>query len=85
MRVDDIQTLRTALRDLVALSAIPAVWVGRDPQMIATNLADALIGSLRLGYAFVRLRDPFGGSAVEVAEARAGSRFRTGSPPPASI
>jgi hypothetical protein len=27
----DALRLRTALRDLVALSTVPAVWVGREP------------------------------------------------------
>src|SRR5439155_23718890 len=58
--------LRTALRDLVALSTIPAAWVGRDPPAIAAGLADVLIGSLHLDFAFVRLRHPNGGAAVDV-------------------
>src|SRR5207244_9066381 len=62
----EIPRLRTALRDLVALSTIPAAWVGRDPPAIAAGLADVLIGSLHLDFAFVRLCDPNGGAAVEV-------------------
>ena len=58
--------LRTALRKLVALSTIPAAWVGREPPTIATGLADVLVGSLQLDFAFVRLCDPKGGSAIEV-------------------
>jgi C4-dicarboxylate-specific signal transduction histidine kinase len=57
--------LRTALRELVALSTIPAAWVGREPPVIAAGLADALVGSLRLDFAFVRLCDPRGGTAAE--------------------
>jgi PAS domain S-box-containing protein len=62
----EIPRLRTALRDLVALSTIPAAWVGRDPSAIATGLGDVLVGSLHLDFAFVRLRDPNGGAVVEV-------------------
>jgi signal transduction histidine kinase len=62
----DTLALRGALRELVALSTIPAAWVGRDPPIIADGLADALVGSLHLDFAFVRLRDPKGGGAVEV-------------------
>src|SRR5437870_13454085 len=59
--------LRTALRELVALSTIPAAWVGREPPIIAAGLADVLIGSLHLDFAFVRLCDPTGGAAVEAS------------------
>src|SRR5438445_454444 len=33
----DIHRLRTALRDLVALSTIPAAWVGREPSAVAAG------------------------------------------------
>src|SRR5437762_5762920 len=59
--------LRTALRDLVALSAVPAVWVGREPPAIAAELADVLVNALYLDFAFVCLCDPTGGAPVEIA------------------
>jgi PAS domain S-box-containing protein len=62
---DEILRLRRALRDLVALSTIPAAWVGRAPVAIAAGLADLLVGSLYLDFAFVRLCDPQGGPPVE--------------------
>src|SRR5438045_2602585 len=61
----EIFQLRTALRDLVAVSTIPAAWLGREPAEIAAGIADVLIGSLWLDFAFVRLRDPASGAAVE--------------------
>ena len=67
--------LRTALRDLVALSTIPAAWVGREPPAIAMGLADVLVGSLHLDFAFVRLYDPKGGIAVEVTRGNAWQEF----------
>ena len=36
----DTLRLRKALRDLVALSIVPAAWVGREPPAIAAGLAD---------------------------------------------
>jgi C4-dicarboxylate-specific signal transduction histidine kinase len=63
----DALRLRTAVRDLVALSTVPAAWVGRGPSAIAGGLADVLVNTLRLDFAFVRLCDPNGGAAVEVA------------------
>jgi C4-dicarboxylate-specific signal transduction histidine kinase len=63
----DAVPLRTAVRDLVALSTVPAAWVGREPSAIAGGLADVLVNILRLDFAFVRLCDPNGGAAVDVA------------------
>src|SRR3984893_11202151 len=71
----EIRPLRTALRDLVALSTIPAAWVGREPPTIAAGLADVLVGSLYLDFAFVRLCDPKGGAAVEVTRGNAWKSF----------
>src|SRR5213596_3429603 len=71
----EIPRLRTALRDLVALSTIPAAWVGREPPAVAAGLADVLVGSLLLDFAFVRLCDPNGGAAVEVARGNAWKAF----------
>jgi signal transduction histidine kinase len=71
----EILRLRTALRDVVALSAIPAAWSGREPPAVAAGLADALIGLLELDFAFVRLRDPGGAGAVDVTRGNAWKTF----------
>jgi PAS domain S-box-containing protein len=63
----DVVRLRRVLRDLVALSAVPAAWVASEPPAIAAGLADLLVVSLNVDFAFVRLRDPGGGAAVQVA------------------
>jgi C4-dicarboxylate-specific signal transduction histidine kinase len=63
----DAPRLRAALRDLVALSAMPAAWVGREPPAIVAGLADVLVNSLRLDFAFVRLCDPNTEATVEIA------------------
>jgi len=70
-----IPELRAALRDLVAISTIPAAWVGREPPAIAAGLADVLLGSLGLDFAFVRLCDPNGGSEVEATRGNGWSGF----------
>jgi PAS domain S-box-containing protein len=67
--------LRTALRELVALSTIPAAWVGREPPAIAAGLADVLVGSLQLDFAFVRLCDPKGDGAIEETRGHAWKAF----------
>jgi PAS domain S-box-containing protein len=63
---DELLRLRAVVRDLVALSGIPAVWIGKEPPAVATGLADALVELLQLDFAFVRLSDPGGAGAVEV-------------------
>src|SRR5438477_12959149 len=68
--------MRTALRELVALSTIPAAWVGREPPIIAAGLADVLVGSLHLDFAFVRLCDTKGGAAIEATRGDAWNGFR---------
>ena len=63
------------LRDFVALSAIPATWVGREPPAVAAGLADALVELLQLDFAFVRLSDPGGAGAVDVTRGSAWKSF----------
>jgi PAS domain S-box-containing protein len=58
--------LQKALRDLIALSAVPSLWVGREPRAIAADLVDLLAALLSLDFAFVRLCDSDGTTAVEI-------------------
>ena len=71
----EIRRLRLALRDLVALSTIPAAWVGREPATIAAGLADVLVGTLHVEFAFVRLRDHDGCEAVDVTRGSSWTDF----------
>jgi PAS domain S-box-containing protein len=68
----DVIGLRGVLRDLVALSAIPAVWVGKEPSAIAAELAELVATSLYLDFVFVRLHDPNANAAVEITRGTAG-------------
>jgi PAS domain S-box-containing protein len=68
-------TLRTALRELVALSTMPAAWLGREPHTIAAGLADLLVRSLHMEFVFVRLCDPNGGAAIELMRGHAWKAF----------
>jgi signal transduction histidine kinase len=70
----EVLALRTVLRDLVALSAIPAAWVGREPAAVAAGLADALLELLRLDFVHVRLRVP---GVAGVADASRGAGWET--------
>ncbi|MBI3909452.1 MAG: PAS domain S-box protein [Armatimonadetes bacterium] len=66
---DEISRLRRCVRDLVALSALPAVWVGRELRDIAGSLADALLSTLRPDIVYVRLNGSPDGSPLEAARA----------------
>src|ERR1700710_2937064 len=61
---DENLRLRAALRDLVALSTIPAGWIGIAPRTIAAGLADILAGALGFGFSFVRLLRPLRGVTI---------------------
>jgi C4-dicarboxylate-specific signal transduction histidine kinase len=71
-----IHGLRTVLRDLVALSAIPAAWAGKEPAAVAAGLADALLELLQLDFVSVRLCDPGAAGAVEVVRGNARTTFQ---------
>ncbi|HEX4469167.1 MAG TPA: ATP-binding protein [Gemmatimonadaceae bacterium] len=75
--IREIQRLRIALRDLVALSTLPAAWAGRDPATIAAGLTDVLASALQLDFVFVRLLDRNGGAPVEVTKGNGWSSFPT--------
>jgi PAS domain S-box-containing protein len=47
---------RRAMRDLVALAALPAVWEGADERRIAETLGDSLLTTLELDFVYLRFR-----------------------------
>ncbi len=63
--------LRKVLRDLVALSAIPSAWVGRESRAIAAELVDLLVDLLNLNFGFVRLCDSDSSTGVDCAHGTA--------------
>ena len=50
------EQLRRCLRDLAAITALPAVWRASEPAAIAEGLADVLINVLNLRFVLVRLK-----------------------------
>src|SRR5438445_11815107 len=52
----EVVELRRCIRDLVALSALPAVWSDYEPLRIAESLADALHCMMRADLVFVQLK-----------------------------
>ena len=71
----EIFPLRTVLRDLVALSAMPAAWAGKEPAAVAAGLADALTDLLQLDFVFVRLCVPSVAGEVDVTQGNAWRMF----------
>jgi len=53
--IDDPGALRSCVRDLVSLSAVPARWADRMPDTIAESLRDLLMRVLRSDRVFVQL------------------------------
>ena len=63
---DETRTRRT-IRDLVALSTLPAIWVNYQPLQVAQSLAEVLQSTLGLDLVYLRLRGQADGGAIEVA------------------
>src|SRR5512141_678243 len=62
----EVVHLQRCINDLVSLLALPSIWSGSDPSQILQTLLDALLRMLRLDLVCVRLKDPVGGSPVEI-------------------
>jgi PAS domain S-box-containing protein len=69
---DETRTLRRTMRDLVALSALPAVWAGYRPPQVAEGLADVLGSTLHLDLVYIRLPGQTEGQGIEVARTAGG-------------
>ena len=66
---DEIQSLRRCVRDLVAFTALPAVWTGREPLGITESLADILLRTLSLDLVYVYVQGSPNEVALEAARA----------------
>jgi PAS domain S-box-containing protein len=58
------------MRDLVALSTLPAIWIGLDPKGIAGSLADVLLQTLSLDLIYIRLAARVDEGVVEVVRSK---------------
>ncbi|HEX5731572.1 MAG TPA: GAF domain-containing protein [Blastocatellia bacterium] len=67
---DENITLRRCIRDLVAISALPAAWIGYDPPRIAESLADVLLSALRADFIYVRVRGHSEEAPIEVTRTK---------------
>jgi len=62
----EITRLRACINDLISVLALPAIWSGHEPSLIASTLLDALLGMLRLDFAYLRLKPITGGAPIEM-------------------
>jgi PAS domain S-box-containing protein len=62
---NDSDELRRCVRDLVALSTLPVIWINHDGRQIADSVAEALIAIL--GLEFVYIAAATGGRQIEVS------------------
>ncbi|HYD49070.1 MAG TPA: HAMP domain-containing sensor histidine kinase [Terriglobales bacterium] len=65
---DDAATANRCLRDVVALSTLPAIWLGAEMPRVAESLAAALFTTVSPDLVFVALRDPDTGREITVAQ-----------------
>ncbi|MFP5264045.1 MAG: GAF domain-containing protein [Blastocatellia bacterium] len=63
---DENKILRRCVRDLVAISALSAVWTGYDPPRIAESLSDVLLSALRAEFIYIRLKGHSNEAPIEV-------------------
>lgn len=71
-RIRSLVDANHCIRDLVALSTLPAIWAGGDVQRVAQGMGDALFGMLRPIVLYVGVNDATGALATEVARAESG-------------
>src|SRR4051794_21029775 len=67
-RDPELLALRACVRDLAALSALPAMWIGRSAEAVMGSFLEVLVASLRLDVAYIRVADP-NGEPLEAARA----------------
>src|SRR4029077_14591003 len=66
----DSHELRHSIRDLVALSTLPAIWKAYDPQQIADSVAAALLTMLDSEIVSVSLPSEREESGIEITRTR---------------
>lgn len=63
---DEVHRLQGCLHDLVSMMALPALWMGREPQDILGLLLDGLVAMLHLEFAQARLGDWHAGDRAQI-------------------
>jgi PAS domain S-box-containing protein len=68
--IEENRQLRRTMRDIVALSTLPAIWIGLDASGIARSLADVLRNTLSLDLIYIRFAGLSGEGSVEVVRGK---------------
>ena len=63
--LEENQRLRHTMRDLVALSTLPAIWIGLSTERIAASLAEVLLHTLAVDLVYIRLTGRPGERVIE--------------------
>ena len=75
---DEVAELRRCVRDLVALTALPAAWTAKDLFGVAQGLCDALLNVLGLEFAYIRLNNLAGRAPVQAVRTNRTNGLETG-------
>jgi formate hydrogenlyase transcriptional activator len=65
-KADEIRHLQSCINDLVSIVTLPAIWSGRESTQVVTTLLEALLGILRLEFAYAWLKDPISEAPIEI-------------------
>jgi PAS domain S-box-containing protein len=68
--IEENRRLRRTMRDLVALSTLPAVWTGLGLERIARSLADVLLHTLSLDLIYIRLTGLTSEGPIEIVRSK---------------
>ena len=67
--LSDPPALRRCIRDLVAISTLPAIWKDYDPNQIADSVAAALVAMTGADFVYVLIPDRRGEPSIEILRA----------------
>ena len=67
---EEVRQLRGCVRDLMALIALPALWVGKEAPDVVGSFLDILMTTLRLDLDYAWVRNPDDGPHIEMARAQ---------------
>jgi signal transduction histidine kinase len=56
--LENVSRLQRTLRDVIALTALPAVWVGADTRQISVDVSDVVFRACDLDLAYLHVRCP---------------------------
>lgn len=67
---EENRRLRRTMRDLIAISTLPAIWSGHGDDRVAGSLCDVLVNTLSLDAVYVRLASGTGKMPIEVIRSK---------------